>query len=69
MTEGYLYPIKYPREEEIVWTKDSKFTSLYNQVLLTESYLHKQATPSNPHVWLFWFPESPPGQHQSYIKS
>jgi hypothetical protein len=69
MTEGYLYPIKYPREEEIVWTKDSKFTSLYNQVFLTESYLHKQATPSNPHVWLFWFPESPPGQHQSYIKS
>ena len=67
MRDGYLYPIKHPREEEIIWTTDPRFTSLYNQVFLSESYLHKQATPSNPHTWLFWFPETPPGQLSSDI--
>ena len=66
MTHGYLYPIQHPREEEIIWTTNTKFTSLYNQVFLTGSYLLKQATPSNPHVWLFWFPESPPGLLSSF---
>ena len=66
ITYAYLYPLKFPKEESIIWSSDKKLTAVYNQNFLTPSYCPRQTSPINPHPWLFWFPEKPPGNNHNF---